>query len=116
MDTSYFKDLLEREKDLLEKALGSIGRKNPDRKGDWEAVEKTDGIEAEEGDVALELSEYDDNRSELDKLEARLGDVNSALDKVEANEYGTCEVCEKPIEEDRLEADPTAKTCKAHMN
>lgn len=115
MDTSYFKELLERERDLLEKTLGNIGRKNPDRKGDWEAVEPEDGDEAEEGDVAQGLAEYDDNRNELDQLEARLGEVKVALEKIERDEYGICEVCEKPIEEDRLEADPTAKTCKAHM-
>ena len=35
---------------------------------------------------------------------------------IAAGTYGTCEVSGEQIEEDRLEADPAARTCKAHMN
>lgn len=115
MDTSYFKDLLEREKILLEKELGTLGRKNPDRKGDWEAVEPENGDETEEGDLAEGLAEYDDNRNNLAQLEVRLSEVNAALEKIQEGVYGKCETCDKSIEEDRLDANPAATTCKAHM-
>ncbi len=115
MDTTYFKDLLEREKLLLEKGLGTMGRKNPDRVGDWEATEPEDGDKAEEGEVAEGLAEYDDNRNNMAQLEARLAEVNKALEKIHNEEYGKCEVCENNIEEDRLDANPAATTCKLHM-
>ena len=43
-------------------------------------------------------------------------EIDAALEKMEKGTYGICEVCNKPIEEDRLEANPAAKTCKEHMN
>ena len=49
-------------------------------------------------------------------LQARLTDVNVALGKIENGTYGICEVSGEPIEADRLEANPAARTNKAHMN
>jgi DnaK suppressor protein len=49
-------------------------------------------------------------------LQARLSDVNRALDKIEAGTFGSCEVSNEPIEADRLEANPAARTNKANMN
>lgn len=115
MNTSHFKELLLAEKELLEKDLSSIGRKNPDRKGDWEAVEAQDGNEVEEGEIADNMADFDDNRNNLSQLETRLVEVTSALDKIESGDYGICAICGEKIEEDRLEANPAATTCIAHM-
>jgi RNA polymerase-binding transcription factor DksA len=48
-------------------------------------------------------------------LEGRRTDVKEALDKIEEGRFGICEECGEKIEEDRLEANPSARTCKAHM-
>jgi RNA polymerase-binding transcription factor DksA len=40
-----------------------------------------------------------------------LAEIDSALDRLEAGTYGTCEVCTCAIPEDRLEARPTARSC-----
>ena len=117
MNTEHFKKLLENELGTLESELGTIGRKNPDQKGDWEAVEGdvvTDT--AEEGDVASGMEQYEDNKAILEQLERQLSDVRGALGKIESGTYGKCEIGGEEIEIDRLEANPSAKTCKAHMN
>lgn len=49
-------------------------------------------------------------------LQTRLTDVNAALGKIEAGTFGICEVSGEPIEADRLEANPAARTNKANMN
>jgi RNA polymerase-binding transcription factor DksA len=36
--------------------------------------------------------------------------------QIEKGAYGTCKICGEKIEEDRLEANPAAQTCKLHMN
>ena len=36
--------------------------------------------------------------------------------KMEKETFGICEVCGKEIEEDRLLANPSARTCKKHLN
>src|SRR5262245_15214334 len=120
MNTEHFKELLEEEKKNLEAELASVGRRNPEIKGDWEAIGKNPDDEqnvdkAEEGEVAENMQEFDDNRSILETLETKLSDVNEALQKIENGTYGKCDICGENIEEDRLEAEPTAKTCKVHM-
>jgi DnaK suppressor protein len=40
-----------------------------------------------------------------------LADLDSALERIEAGEYGRCERCGKPIAAERLLARPTARTC-----
>lgn len=117
MNTQHFKDLLLKEAGVLETQLASIGRKNPDKAGDWEAVgTNLDEDNADEFDVADDLEQFENNKSELNQLEIQLGDVKSALEKIENGKYGICEIGGEQIEEDRLEANPSAKTCKAHMN
>lgn len=46
-----------------------------------------------------------------DKLQVTLGDVNRALEKLEDGSYGTCDVCGKPVGDERLEALPWAVLC-----
>ena len=116
IDTNHFKELLENEKSLLENELSTIGRKNPENPADWQAVKSEEGQPAEEGDVADEIEEYESNSAILNQLEIKLNEVLGALAKIEAGKYGICETGGEEIEEDRLEANPSAKTCKLHMN
>jgi RNA polymerase-binding protein DksA len=39
-------------------------------------------------------------------------EVDDALLRIERGEYGVCEVCGKPIELERFEAQPTARLCE----
>ena len=117
IDSKHFKNLLEKELSVLEGELKTVGRKNPDNLSDWEATNT--GIElgeAEEGDVAENIEQFENNRGIVDQLEIRLNEVKKALQKIEDGKYGICEVSGDEIEEDRLEANPAAATCKLHMN
>jgi DnaK suppressor protein len=49
----------------------------------------------------------------LDSARRRLADVDDALARVEAGEYGTCATCRRPIAPERLAARPSARTCIA---
>ena len=112
----HFKKLLEKELETVEKELKTVGRVSDTNQADWEATRPVGGATAEEGDLAEGIQGYDNNIAIVDQLETQLNDVKTALLKIEKGEYGVCEVCHQPIEEDRLEASPTAKTCKEHMN
>ena len=59
-------------------------------------------IELENDDVLEALGGI--ARSELDK-------INTALERMEQNEYGICTVCKKAISAERLEAIPYADHC-----
>lgn len=117
MDTEYFKEKLEEELFLVEKELNEIGRKNPDNKNDWEA-EPADmnNDSADSNETADNIEEYEENTAVLKELETKYNDIKDALEKIEKGTYGICEISGEPIEEDRLIANPAARTCKAHMN
>ena len=110
-DLLYFKKKLEDEKTLLEEELATISRKNPNNLNDWEAT--TTDIEvdsADENEVADKFEELEENKAILNQLEPQLNEVKAALKRIEDGIYGICEVSGKPIEKDRLEAYPSART------
>jgi DnaK suppressor protein len=114
MDTQIYKTKLEAEKKLLESELKDLGR--VDENGDWEAVPGAQTApEADENDKADRAEDFEGRTATMSVLEPRLKDINDALQKIEDNAYGICEKCGQPIEEDRLEANPAARTCKACM-
>ncbi len=114
-NTQHFKELLETEKARIEGELATIGRK---KGGNWEATE-TDAASvdtAEDGEVADGIEQFETNTAVLNDLEKQLTDVTDALAKIENGTYGVCEISGEPIELDRLEVNPSARTCKQHMN
>lgn len=117
MNVKIYKTKLEEEKKLLEDELGELGK--VDKTGDWEATPEEEMNKQEvpdEGDMAERAEDYEERSIKLNTLEIRLADINKALGKIEAGKYGICEICGKEIEEDRLEVNPAAITCKECMN
>jgi RNA polymerase-binding transcription factor DksA len=116
IDSQYFKKKLEEELLVVEKGLNDVGRKNPDNKADWEAEPANMDIDnADLNEVADKIEEYEGNTAVLKDLEIRYNEIKDALSRIEKNEFGFCEVCRAPVEEDRLVANPAAPTCKKHM-
>ena len=112
-----FKDKLEKELLLLEGELKNVGRRNPSNLADWEAVPpKADIDSADRNEVADEIEHYETNTAILKDLEIKYNEVKDALEKMKKGNYGICEKCGEEIEEDRLNANPAARTCKADMN
>ena len=117
MNTEHFKDMLLKESKMIESELLTLGRKNVDDHSGWEAVEPSvDRDRADETEVADNIEQYENNSAVLKQLETRLDEVKKALEKIQNGKYGLCQISGEPIEEDRLEANPAATTCKAHMN
>ena len=111
------KEKLETEKALLTKELKTVGRINPENPGDWQATPaKMDANNADENVLADTIEEFEGNTAILKQLEIRFNEVNSALERIANGKYGLCKICQKTIEEDRLEANPAAETCKEHMS
>ncbi len=97
----------------------------------WDHDRTTDQIESLERSVARiieasELTATDDEhdpegstiafeRSQtttfLEDARKHLADLDSALERLDAGDYGSCDVCGKPIATGRLLARPTARTC-----
>lgn len=114
-DTNAYKDRLVEEKGRLEAQLATVGRRNPANPNDWEALPPETGQEADPNDAAELIEGYEGNAAILKDLEIRYNEVLAALSRIEEGTYGVCEVSGEEIEEARLNADPAARTCKAHI-
>ncbi len=118
IDTQHFKEKLNLELKKLEEELATVGVRNPNNSADWEPKTSTADIDtADRNEVADQIESYEENTAILRQLETELNAVKHALEKINSEgAYGTCEISGKPIELDRLEAYPAARTCKEHMN
>lgn len=115
MNIEHFRERLESEKQILEEELASVGRRNPSNPADWEARPGEVGQESDPTDQASILDSFQENRAILTDLEARYNSVLAALTRIENGTYGTCVEGGEAIEEARLNADPSAATCVAHL-
>lgn len=114
MDTSSYSEKLEAEKARLETQLAKIGRRNVVVPNDWEASNEPAENEADPLDQAEVIASQENSAAILTTLEEQYDRVIGALDRIAKGTYGICAVCGKPIEAERLDADPTATTCIAH--
>jgi DnaK suppressor protein len=71
---------------------------------------------ADPNESADKMEEYASNRAINDTLEIRYNNIRRALSKIEEGTYGICEISSEEIEQERLEANPAARTCKVHIN
>lgn len=119
MDTQElkkFEDKLLEEKKVIEKELSEVAKKNPSNPGDWvPSTGETDQSKADDNTVADAFENLENNIGITTKLEIRLADINDALNKIKNGNYGICEKGDHPIEMNRLEANPAARTCIEHM-
>ena len=117
INLDHFREKLLAEKVILVKDLSSIGRINPDNPKDWEATPgDINEHSADKNKQADNVEDYESRTATLKELEGSLKDVIDALEKIEEVKYGICEISGKQIELDRLEANPSSRTCKEHLN
>jgi len=104
MDPAAIRSLLETERDELRAQLGELTAAPRDPmaavsfgkrvgEGTSQAVERITQVDAAK------------------KLDAKLRDVERALEKLDDGTYGVCDVCGEPIAPERLEAIPGSPLC-----
>lgn len=102
------KDALLEKKKELEEQLKTFTEKNANGGQDTKFPQMTDDLE----ESTDEVEEYENLLGVEYTLEEDLKAINSALEKIEAGEYGKCEHCKQGIEEERLIVLPEARTCE----
>jgi len=98
------RDQLESERVDLERQLGEL------------TIDGTSGEDFDENfaDSAQVAAEQGENLSLAATLRDQLGDVEGALERLDAGTYGRCSVCSKDISAPRLEAMPATPFCIDH--
>ena len=86
------------EHEVASAALADIARSS-DRDGD------------DEIDAGAKTAEREHQLSVVAMLDERLGQVQRAIDRLDAGGYGVCDSCHQPITAERLAAFPSATSC-----
>jgi RNA polymerase-binding protein DksA len=116
-EADSFKQKLLDEKKELESELGEVAKKSPNSAQGWEATSGNIEVDtADDNEVADKLEEFEGNAGIVKQLDSQLMEVKAALERIEKGTYGICEVCGKPIEIERLEANPSARISLKHKH
>lgn len=114
-NTAHFKKKLQEQLQTVESELKTLGWKN--EAGEWDATGgDIDPTATESDELADAQEEYAENRVEIEEIQIHWNDIKRALGKIEEGTYGVCEIGGEDIEEDRLEVNPSARTCKVHID
>jgi RNA polymerase-binding transcription factor DksA len=115
MDPDEARRRLEEEKARLEALQHGFDDEHLSDETETEAVSELSSIDQHQADIGTETFEREKDYSILEQIEAELADVEHALKRLEDGTYGLCEVCGKPIPEERLEAMPAARFDLEHQ-
>jgi RNA polymerase-binding transcription factor DksA len=115
LDKKKIKEKLEKERDVLVEQLKDMGKLDP-QTGEWEATpEEISSPESDQNDMADRFEDFEAKSSMIKVLEPRLKGILHALKTLNRETFGRCDVCKKDIEKARMDANPTARTCKKHL-
>ena len=110
VSTDHFRELLLSQRSRIEQAREQLQADHPgsmtDETGDL-VTSSWDDL----GDAATETHDREVDYGLEENADEVLGEIDAALKRIDAGTYGTCEVCGKPIGDERLEARPWATLC-----
>lgn len=113
---NQYKTRLEEMLTTITEELSTVGIRNPENPSDWIAVpEELDAAEPDVNLAADNVEAWNERTALVATLESRYNGIVGALARIQKNSFGKCEVCKNQIEEKRLEANPIARTCIAHI-
>ncbi|AZB44107.1 yteA family sporulation protein [Bacillus sp. FJAT-42376] len=111
---NVFRKQLQTKKEELEKRFAENGHFGLESGHPHDSAGELSSYDNHPGDEATELFEREKDIALNEHAEEELRDIKRALMAIENKTYGKCEVCGEDIPSERLEAIPSATTCKAH--
>jgi RNA polymerase-binding protein DksA len=110
VDTNRFRQALLEERERVTKAIEFLHEENPGSLED-ESGEVAGTLDNHLGDTATVTYDRELDYSLEENSETVLREIDAALARIDDGSYGTCEICGKPIGEERLEAMPWTRLC-----
>ena len=109
MDKANAAKRLEEERTRLQGIREGIQRERDDAIAD--AGGELSSVDQHPGDAGTETFEMEKNVSLLEQVDDELLEVEAAGQRLERGTYGSCQVCGRPIGDERLEAMPATRFC-----
>jgi RNA polymerase-binding transcription factor DksA len=114
LDLNHYRSLLNAEQERLVSNLEKMAYQDDTNPDDWVPIREdlniSNGESVEAFELAEEIQEFESQTATVKELEARLNEVKAALERIEDGTYGIDEVDGSPIDEDRLHANPAARS------
>jgi RNA polymerase-binding transcription factor DksA len=115
MDTDLARQRLADERARLDGVKSTFDDEGLTQQSESDSVGELSSYDQHQADMGTETFEREKDLSILEQVEAELADVEHALRRLDDGTYGTCEVCGKPIPDERLEAMPATRLCLEHQ-
>jgi RNA polymerase-binding transcription factor DksA len=91
---------------------GAVDEGAVDEGATWPAGDPAASGEADE--ASMSSRDLTSDRTAVAEVERFFDEVEGALERLEGGTYGLCEACGEAIDDQRLAAAPTSRTCARH--
>lgn len=115
MDDDLARQRLAEERDRLVGVRQAFDEEHLSEQSETESLGEISSYDQHQADMGTETFEREKDLSILEQVEAELTDVEHAIRRLDAGDYGTCEVCGKAIPDERLDAMPATRLCLEHQ-
>ncbi|MGH9188755.1 MAG: TraR/DksA C4-type zinc finger protein [Acidimicrobiales bacterium] len=115
MDTENARQRLDQERARLTDVHSGLDEEHLGEQSEGESLSELSSLDQHEADLGTETFEREKDLAILERVEAELADVEHAMRRLDEGSYGTCGVCGRVIDEDRLEALPATRFCVEHQ-
>ena len=111
MNTNSVVERLMEERSRLLELRATTEASGTEEAGQQDSLSELSSVDQHPADQGTETLEREQSLSILEQLDAQLVDVDRALQRLDSGDYGKCEACGRPIDEERLKARPAARYC-----
>ncbi|MPZ72626.1 MAG: hypothetical protein GEU74_05245 [Nitriliruptorales bacterium] len=112
MNADAARQRLEEERLRLSESLASL---ETDTEAQKDSLSELSTYDEHQADIGTETFEREKDLSIIESVRGELDAVDAAFARIEAGTYGSCEMCGKPIGDERLDAVPAARFCVEHQ-
>ncbi len=106
MDAERARQLIVKERERLASLVREREAEGIGTQSERDNTSELSGLDQHQADLGTETFDRERDLSILRQVESELADVEHALRRLDDGTYGTCEVCGRPIPDERLEALP----------
>ncbi len=111
MDLKRFREELLRERRHYLDQIAMIDETGLGRLSQGDQLQEDSTVDNHPADLGSEMFEREKDLGLRSNAQRRLGQIDTALERMAAGTYGICEECGGPIGDGRLRANPSATTC-----